>query len=136
MRIDSDSGDFKLGPYIPLTAIWNTDDLDRGPWPTAQAYVAALAERQLRYLNTNTSKYLERHKAQRGDGEHLNIGLVDLYYRLLLKLSAQIDASGSHPAILHVDLNPDNIMVDTNDHSRIVCIFDWDYAEVSPLWAY
>ena len=86
LRREPDGGKFKLGSYVPLSSLWNAEDPDRGPWPSAQAYVAGLVKRQLRYLENKASDCLWMHKERWGEHSHLDTERLAEFYRLLLRL--------------------------------------------------
>lgn len=129
-----ENGEFKVGPYIPLWHAWGTEDPERGPWETPRETIHAFAGREIRLLTQAPEKFLERVNSDPDQDAPINIQHFIAHYKLLQRLSTRVPPC-SQFALLHMDLDSPNILMDYNDPLRIVAIIDWDVARTVPVWS-
>ncbi|KAJ0415927.1 kinase-like domain-containing protein [Aspergillus carlsbadensis] len=130
--------DFVIGPTTHRS-FWEDEkgelDIDRGPWETAQEYLASIAKREIAMIqqsdhsrSSNTSVPLG--KSQQGSSEHVH--LLEQFLRVLPHILPPPETL--RPVLLHHDMNADNIFVDSADPTQISGIIDWQGVHTAPLF--
>jgi len=198
------SGELHVGPIVswPFFGSNRGDlihptEIDLGPWPTAQAYLQACVDREIRgvirenegkaaphrlHLDPDEIQASRHHRLQAVPGDRSDDsdewdieeseeewdGPGDLMYRdyrrhqrstflvahleqreqsvreemnrwkhMMGRLIALLEGPSGKPdqfAIDLHDLSMENIFVDTNDHSKITSVIDWESTTIRPLW--
>jgi len=113
--------------------------IDRGPFPTARAYFLACAEREraaTRALFTQGAPAGADYQTLLAETQ----SIVERAVTLLIELVRRCDGLDSadpelarYALDLH-ELGPKNIIVASDDPTRILALIDWQSASVRPLW--
>jgi len=86
------------------------------------------------YRRHQRSTFLVAHLDQREESVREEMGR---WKNMMERLMAFIENSSGKPEEFGFDLHDlslENIFVDSNDHSKITCIIDWESTTIRPLW--
>ena len=116
-------GSFVVGPYVPrYPEMWMRAD---GPWTSPADYIRSTPEWELKFMENNLQGWINYHESILYEGEKLiDTEMLKQFYRLIIALAGLIVDPDAPCGILHVDWDVLNIIMDKNDHSRIVGILD------------
>ncbi|KAK0466503.1 protein kinase subdomain-containing protein PKL CAK Fmp29 [Armillaria novae-zelandiae] len=135
---------FCVGPETSLP-LWygrrSQLDVDRGPYPNAEAALVRGAEKEQAHLRRFGRPLLPLQRARRDAYKYQeqqpsdHIENLDRYLRLAPSLVAR-DPARDHFCLRHPDLQPSNIIVSWSPDSNsyiVVSLIDWQHASILPL---
>ncbi|RAL12777.1 phosphotransferase family protein [Aspergillus homomorphus CBS 101889] len=126
-----------LGPTTQRS-FWENEmqamEIDRGPWATAQEYLAAVASREIARIQ-NAHSGLRNVTVPPGKTQQKRDNHIKLLGQFLAVLPHILPpAEILSPVLLHPDLHSDNIFVDASDPTQISSIIDWQAVHAAPLF--
>ncbi|KAL8741925.1 MAG: hypothetical protein Q9190_005524 [Brigantiaea leucoxantha] len=107
-------------------------DIDAGPWPTLLRFGLGLTQRSIARTRLRPA----------GNTISLLHGAVQDHVSILNATQKLLPILTKHPPLLersratmwHTDLHMGNIFVSQEDHTRIMCLIDWQSTSISPLF--